>query len=411
MKSNRSIEPSIAYRIALVLVCCALAPAADLQSDYPQWRGQNRDGAASAFAEPPAWPDALTKGWSIEVGEGYATPLVVGEVVYAFSRAAGEEALTAIELGSGRETWRTGYELNYTPGRPAAAHGAGPKATPVYADGRLFTLGISGVVSGFDASSGELLWQTEAPEPAPFFSAASSPLVHEELVIAHPGNYGPLTAFDTKSGEVRWTAGEGGFFASPLVAELAGVRQVVTITQDSVIGVSPADGRVLWEHAWEGKAGGPMPVLHGDVVIVSGHNLGVAAFKPVQAGGEWSTETLWETKEASMYLSNPVVIDGAVYGFSHLSKGQFFALDAETGETLWLGEPRQTENSAVVKAGELLLLLNSDGELIVARGDRRGFSPLKSYSVSESATWAQPAISKNRILVKDTSSLTLWTVE
>lgn len=411
MESKRRVEPHSALGMALLLLCCAPAPAADLESDYPQWRGQRRDGAASAFAEPAEWPETLTRSWSIEVGEGYATPLVIGDVVYAFTRRVREEVLTAIELGSGREIWRTGYELDYTPGRPASAHGAGPKATPVYADSRLFTLGISGVVSGFDASSGELQWQTEAPEPAPFFSAASSPLVHEGLVIAHPGNYGPLTAFDAETGEVRWAAGKGGFFASPLVAELAGIRQLVTITQDSVIGVSPADGRVLWEHAWEGKAGGPMPVLHGEVVIVSGHNRGVAAFKPVHAGGEWSTATLWETKEASMYLSNPVVIDGVVYGFSHLSKGQFFALDAETGVTLWLGEPRQTENSAVVKAGDLLMLLNTDGQLIVTRGDRQAFTPIQRYTVSESATWAQPAVSANRILIKDTSLLTLWTLE
>jgi outer membrane protein assembly factor BamB len=83
-------------------------------------------------------------------------------------------------------------------------------------------------------------------------------------VLAHPGNYGPLTAFDQRTGEIRWTAGEGGFFQSPVIATLDGTRQVVTVTQSNVIGVSIADGRVLWQYAWPGGEGGTMPVLYSD---------------------------------------------------------------------------------------------------------------------------------------------------
>ena len=105
--------------------------------------------------------------------------------------------LTALDAATGSELWHTGYPAPYTPSDAAAAHGDGPKATPAFCDGKLFVLGISGIVAGFDASSGELLWRTDAPSEHPYFSAASSPVCDAGVVYTHPGNYEPLTAFDT----------------------------------------------------------------------------------------------------------------------------------------------------------------------------------------------------------------------
>ncbi len=175
--------------------------------------------------------------------------------------------------------------------------------------------------------------------------------------------------------------------------------------------MSIADGGVLWRYPWPGGEGGTMPVLHGETVIVGALNAGAAAFTPRLRDGKWTAEPVWTTKDVSLYLSNPVVIGDALFGFSRRASGQFFALDAKTGKVLWLGPPRQATNSAVVKAGDLLFLLNDDAELIVAKSSRTGFEPLKRYTVAESATWAQPAISGNRVFIKDVSSLTLWTID
>jgi outer membrane protein assembly factor BamB len=398
------------FTTALFLLFAATAAAQNAPQDYPQWRGKTRDGSASAFAAPASWPETLKRKWKVEVGDGYATPIVVGSLVYAFTRRDGNEVLTALDAETGARRWQTGYAAPYAVTSPTAAHGAGPKATPVFHEGKLFTLGISGIVAAFDAASGRLLWRTDAPAEHPYFSAASSPLGDTGVVIAHPGNYGPLTAFDADTGRVKWTAGDGGFFASPIVATLAGARQVITVTQSSVIGVSIADGAVLWKYPWPGGMGGTMPVLHGDTVIVSAGNAGVAAFTPTTRDGKWTAETIWETKDVSMYISNPVVIGDTLFGLSTRNSGQFFAIDAKTGTVLWLGQPRQATNTAVVKAGDLLFLLDDDAELIVARGSRTGFEPLQRYIVADSATWAQPAISGNRVFVKDVTSLTLWTL-
>jgi hypothetical protein len=113
----------------------------------------------------------------------------------------------------------------------------------------------------------------------------------------------------------------------------------------------------------------------------------------------------------TIYLSNPVVVDGTLFGLSTKSRGQFFAIDVKSGAVLWLGAPREADNTAVVKAGDLLLLLNSDAELIVAKADRSRFDPIARYTVGARATWAQPAVSGNRMFVKDVDSLSLWTID
>jgi outer membrane protein assembly factor BamB len=376
--------------------------------DYPQWRGENRDGSASAFSEPKTWPERLTRRWRVDVGAGYATPIVIGGTVYSFTRQGEDEVLMALDAGTGKIIWRTGYSAPYQMGAPTKAHGPGPKSTPLYHEGKLYTLGISGIVSAFDASNGKLIWQKPAPKEQPFFGTASSPVADRDLVIFHPGNYGPLTAYDATSGDVKWTSSEDGLYASPMIVELGGIRQLVTMGQQNVMGVSLKDGAVLWRYPWAGQGGGMQaitPIVYGETIIVSSYHMGVTALKPAKR-----LEVVWHTDDVSLFLSNPVLIGDTLFGLSEKASGQFFALNAKTGKVLWLGKPREATNTAVVKAAQLLFLLNDNGELIVAKSSRTAFEPLKTYTVADSATWAQPVISGNRIFVKDVSSLTLWTM-
>jgi outer membrane protein assembly factor BamB len=397
------------WLLIALLTSSATVAAQGSPRDYPQWRGRNRDGSASAFAEPKTWPDQLTKKWKVDAGEGYATPLVVGNVVYVFSRIDGNEVMTALNADTGIELWRTSYPAPYTLISAAAAHGMGPKATPLFDKGKLWTVGNNGIVSAFDAANGKILWQKPAPSDRETYGAAVSPVADDDLVIVHAGDAGFLTALDANSGEVRWRwDGDSPAYASPIVVNLEGTRQVVSITDHYVVGLSAVDGTLLWQRPWP-RLLHVSPILYDDTIIVSAGRDGLMALKPTRRDGTWRTDVVWEATDVSLFLSNPVVVHDTLFGLSQRASGQFFALDARTGKVLWLGEPRAATNSAIVMAGDLLLLLNDDGELIVARSNRTGFEPLKRYKVADSATWAQPAISGNRFFVKDASSLALWT--
>lgn len=396
-----------------IIVAASLAPALleGRVQDYPQWRGSNRDGSASGFVEPTMWPNQLTKRWKVEIGTGYATPIVGGDFVYTFTRQDDDEVVTALSADSGAVAWRTSYPAPYEMGAPSAVHGPGPKATPLLYRGQLYTLGISGIVSAFDTRSGKLVWQIPADKERPYYGASVSPLASGDTIVVHPGNYGPLTAFDAKNGAVRWKwTGDGGAFASPILASIDGVTQIISVMDRFVVSLSPDDGSLLWQHPW-GRSLHITPLVYRDTLIVGGLNMGVTALAPKRREGRWAVDVAWETKDVSLFLSNPVIVGDMLYGLSHRNRGQHFAVDATTGRTHWLGEPREATNTAVVKAGTLLFLLNDDAELIVARASRTSVVPLKRYLVAQSETWAQPAISGSRIFIKDQSSVALWTTE
>ena len=216
------------------------------------------------------------------------------------------------------------------------------------------------------------------------------------------------------TGDVRWSwDGDGPAYGSPMIFELSGTRQVVTFTQEHLVGVAAETGELLWQRPFTTPhtTTSQTPILYKDMVIQAGRDNGITAFRVVRQGNAWTTEDVWETDEVSMHLSNGVAIGDVLFGLSHLNSGQYFALDLDTGQVLWKSDPRQAENAAIVRAGETILSLEADGELVVVRNSRTGFDVLARYDVAASETWAQPAISGDRVFVKDVSTLALWTVD
>jgi outer membrane protein assembly factor BamB len=384
-------------------------------SDWPQFRGPNRDGVAASFSEPKAWPDRLTQAWKVDVGEGHASPILVGTRVYTFTRQGTNEVMQALDATTGKVVWQTRYPAPVNVNPAAQAHGAGPKATPTYADGRLFTLGMGGIVTAFDAASGKQLWQKPAGSVLPLYGTAMSPLVDRGVVIVHVGGHGQgaLIAFDAVTGTVQWAwNGDGPSYASPVVADLDGVRQIITLTQENVVGVSETDGRLLWRRPFSTEYTQNIitPIVMGNTVIVSGVQKPTSAFRLVKKGNQWTTEDVWENPAASFYMANAVVVGDALFGLSSRNSGQYVLLDVKTGKTLWTGMPRQATNAAIVRAGAIVFALEDDAELMVGRVSGSAVQELKRYKVADAATWAAPVISGNRIFVKDVSALTLWTV-
>jgi len=402
-------------RLAVVaLILLALTPVA--AQDWPQWRGSARDGVVRGFREPATWPKTLTKRWNIEVGTGYATPVLVGERLYVFTRQNDDEVITAFDVSSAKVLWRTSYPARFKMNPATAPHGPGPKSTPTFDSNRLFTLGISGIVTAFDATTGKQIWQRPADPVEPLYHTGMSPLVVGNLMVLHVGGHdnGALTAFDAATGKVRWSwNGDGPAYGSPLLFDLGGTPQVVTFTQKYVVGVSLEGGKLLWRRPYTtaSTTTSQTPILFKDMVIETGRGNGVTAFRAAPGAGEWTTTNVWHTDEVSVHMSDAVAVDGVLFGLSHLNSGQYFALDLETGKLLWKSEPRQAAHAAITRSGNTIFSLEDDSELVVIRLGRERFEPVARYKVAESDTWTQPVISGNRVLVKDVSSLTLWTID
>ena len=151
-------------RVALVVVVLAAAltavsEARQAATDVTQWRGANRDGIVTGFTPPATWPENLTQRWKVDIGTGYATPLVVGNRVYVFSRQGEDEVMSAIDAASGKVLWRTAYPASFEMSSASKVHGPGPKSTPAFANGRLYSIGMAGAVTAYDAASGKQVWQ------------------------------------------------------------------------------------------------------------------------------------------------------------------------------------------------------------------------------------------------------------
>ncbi|HST20644.1 MAG TPA: PQQ-binding-like beta-propeller repeat protein [Blastocatellia bacterium] len=407
-------------KTALCLCFIAVVGEVSFAQEWPGWRGSNRDGAVLSFSAPKAWPDQLKVKWKMPVGIGHSSPVVAGRAVYVFSRQDEQEVVSAIDLDSGKLLWKDSYATPYTMNPAAASHGKGPKSTPVLQGGKLYTLGISGILSCYDTRTGKLAWRKEFSKQfkatSPFYGTAMSPIVDNGLLIAHVGGHdaGALMAFNAETGELKWSwKGDGPGYASPIAVELNGLRQIVTQTQKFIVGISASNGELIWQIPFETEysQNSVTPVAYKNTLIFSGIDKGTMAVKIIKRDGKWTTEQVWQNSQVSMYMNSPVINGDYLFGLSHKRKGQFFCLDARTGETLWTSEGREGENAAMLSAGETLFLLTNDAELIVAKNNAKRFETLKKYTVAASPTWAHPAIIGNRILIKDASTLALLSVE
>ncbi len=398
------------FLVASSISTFAQAPA----PSWSQWRGPARDGVASSFTVPTAWPAQLTRRWQVPVGLGHASPVVSGNRVVVHTRQGTRELVSAFDLQSGKPLWQDGVEAPYTMNSAATGHGPGPKSTPAIAGGRVFTLGISGIFSAHDLATGKLLWRKNAPPAPPEFGTAASPLVDGSTVIAFLGGAGAgaLTALDAATGTVKWRwTGDGPGYASPILATLVGTRQVITQSQSKLVGVDAASGQLLWELAIKTpyEQNSVTPMVMGDLVLYAGLENPTVALRITKTGAKWTTAAAWRNQEVAMYMSSPAVSGTAIYGLSTKNRGQFFALDATSGKTLWLTRGREAENAAIVRAGEFLLMTTTNSELVVARANPARFEEVKRYPVADSAMWAHPAFTERTIIVKDLDKLIAWT--
>jgi outer membrane protein assembly factor BamB len=412
------MTPRVA-RLLVALVGCALGLTLDAQ-DWSGWRGPDRTGAAASFTVPARWPDRPTKVWQTKVGTGHSSPVVTGNRVFQLARAGEEETVTALDVSSGKVIWQQRYESPYQINPAAEAHGKGPKSTPVVAGGRLFTFGINGTLSAFDTATGKVAWRRqftkEFDATSPDFGTAMSPLADGGSVIVHVGGNrsGALTALDASTGATKWMwKGDGPGYASPVVATIAGTRQVITESRSNVVGVAAADGALLWRIPFTTMYDQNIvtPVVMGDVVIYSGGEQPLTAVRIARNGKSWKTAPVWRNDSLPMYMSSPVLSGGLLFGLTHRNKGQLFCVDPGSGKTLWTTRGREAENASLIAAGDLIIASTTEGELVVWRRDPAKFDLIKRYTIADSPVWAHPVPAGRGILIKDDETLTYWTFD
>jgi outer membrane protein assembly factor BamB len=402
----------------LVLFFCTLTPTL-CAADWPQWRGPNRDGIVRGVRAPQKWPKALKEEWKVPVGESYSSPVVVGDKVFVFIRQKDDEAVLCLELATGKEVWKSEpYQAPYRfwPGEGDLSKG--PRSTPTVSDGRIYTAGVSGVISCLDTKTGKLIWRKESKN-APPYGGPASPLLTDGLCIVHLGCDGRgdedgLSAFDAKTGEVKWRVADGSRpgYGSPVVADLAGERQVVLFTSWNLRGVSLATGQTLWGVKLDGPEKNSTPVLYQDLIIFTDYKERPRAVRLEKGDKGIAPKEVWKGELAGSYMSTPVLDGDLLFGLSVRGRGCFCCLDAKTGKTLWESDEKEGAGyTSVVNAGGAWLFLTARGRLVVAKPSGKEFEPIAEYKVSDRATWAHPIFLGERILIKDDQNLRSFRIE
>ncbi len=198
----KKTNQSMAMRVGCVILISAICVFAQ---DWPQWRGPNRDGKVSRFTAPLKWPKELTQNWKTTVGSGNATPALVGEKLYVFTRQGGDEVVLCLNAANGKELWRDKYAAQAVTG--AASRHPGPRSSPTVANGKVVTLGVGGVLSCLNAATGKLVWRKDPfPKVVPRFFTSMSPIIVDGMVIAHLGGQGngAIIAYDLATGSEKW---------------------------------------------------------------------------------------------------------------------------------------------------------------------------------------------------------------
>ena len=399
----------------------AIAAVAVRAQEWTQWRGPARDGSVSGKNVPAAWPESLKRSWRVEIGEGYSSPVVADGRVFVHGRRDPEEIVAGINLADGKVLWEQKYQAAFKKNQYAVEMAKGPNATPLVIGNRLFTLGVTGVLNAWDAATGKRLWTRDFSKAIDtsklFCGTAASPLIVDGRLVVQVGSDihgGQILALNPATGATEWEwRGLGPGYASPVVIEVGGTKQIVTMTEGSIVGVDGKTGKELWSAPFpdEWHENIATPLWTGTHLIISGTRQGTHAYTLKQTAGKWEATETWKNPDIAMYMSSPVFGDGLIYGHSSKKKGQFFAIDAKTGAVRWTTEGREGEHASLLLTPQHVVFLTNSADLIVAKRGTPAFALERRYEVAEASTFAMPVLLGSNILVRDATGLMLLTAE
>jgi outer membrane protein assembly factor BamB len=401
-------------KLALGLaVLAALVGTVRLSADWPQLLGPTRNGVYSGPPLADSWPAGGPRVvWRKQVGQGFAGPAVAGGRMILFHRIGREEIVESLDAATGASQWRHAYPTTY---RDDFGFDEGPRAVPVVAGGRVFTFGAEGVLSALDLANGRQIWSVDTKRrfsvPKGFFGQAGSPLVEGGRVIANvggsdSGKSAGIVSFSAETGAVQWTAtNHEASYSSPVSATLGGKQVVLFFTRQALVGLDPATGTPLFQRTWRSRSQASVnaasPVIVNDLIFISAtYETGATVLRVTGS----TLEPLWASDEAlSNHYATSVHHDGHLYGFHGRQEfGQALrAVELGTGKVKWSEE--RFGAGTVLLAGNRLLVLRENGELILAAASPDAFRPVARAQVLQGVVRAYPALSDGFLYARNSA--------
>jgi outer membrane protein assembly factor BamB len=377
--------------------------ATETPAIWPGFRGPNRDGVVRGVRIETDWSKSPpVELWRRPIGPGWSSFAVRGDLVYTQEQRGDEEDVSCYNVTNGKLVWRHRDSARFW----ESNGGAGPRGTPTVRNGRVYTLGATGIVNTLDADNGAVVWSrnaaTDTGAKLPGWGFASSPLVVDDLVIVAAS--GRLAGYDAATGKPRWFRPTGGGgYSSPHLATIDGVAQIVLLSGGGATGVAPADGTLLWEHKWEPGVSIVQPGLadNGDVLLSGGDTMGGTGMRRIavaQRPSGWTVEERWTSRGLKPYFNDFVVHKGHAFGFDGIILA---CIDLEDGQRKWKGGRYGNGQLVLLPDQDLLLVLSEDGELALVGATPDQFKELARFPALEGKTWNHPVVVGDVLLVRN----------
>jgi outer membrane protein assembly factor BamB len=385
----------------------ALLPAQPGPGDWPGFRGPERDSHVTGVKFPTDWATPPRELWRRPVGVGWSSFTAIGDYVFTQEQRGGAGLVTCYRADTGEEIWTNQNEPAFED-----SMGSGPRATPTFDNGRLYTQGATGLLQCLDAATGKTLWQRDlvAEEGAkrPTWGFSSSPLVVDGRVVAFAGEGKDkgVVAYDCVSGELAWRTGNStSGYSSPHFARIEGVAQVLMSSDFGIQAFVPETGELLWEHAWKIKNTPRVaqPLITDNNAILLGTTMidasggGTRRIRVGKKDSGWNVTEDWTVKKFRPYFNDFVCHRGYCYGFDG---NRLACIDAATGAPGWQGK-RFGGQVLLLTDMDLLLVLSEKGDVILVRAAPENYEELGQFKALTGKTWNHPVVAHGRLFVRN----------
>ncbi|MCS6777122.1 MAG: PQQ-binding-like beta-propeller repeat protein [Chloroherpetonaceae bacterium] len=403
--------------VALLAIAGMVAQGAD----WPQWRGENRDGISRETGLLKQWPEGGPKLlWKATgLGEGYATPSVAKGRIYGMGLRGDKEVVWALDAANGKEVWHTPIADKIT--LEGAQGGYGPRSTPTVDGDRLYALGVGGLLVCLDAKNGRLIWKQDFVKDfggtVPVWGYSESPLVDGNLVIATPGGKdAAIVAFNKASGAVVWKAAVPGndraHYSSIIIASVNGQKQYVQFMAGGVVGVEAATGKFLWRYDNPANrvANCSTPIYRDNhVFAASAYSTGGGLAKLTRNSDGTVAEQVYFTKSMQNHHGGMVLVGDYLYGFDN---NTLTCLEFKTGKVMWTD--RSVGKGSVTYADGHLYARSERGPIALVEATPMGYVEKGRFEQPERSgnpTWTYPVIANGRLYLLDQNTLYCYDIK